>query len=163
MFQKILTGLAAILAAIAGFYKWRADRNEEKARRQRVRAEGLETKARVQKSVREGQNAAAERADKETDNFDRARRDKGLDKWAIVFVILLAGCASQPVVQPVPCSAPSRPTLPTVTGSELAPLTDDVYDKVIRRDIRLREYAEKLEAACDAINAEIERQGANSD
>lgn len=153
--NKILGIGVAILAAAAGFYKWRSDKNAEKARRQKERADGLKTKAQVQKNTVEAQKEISR---KKREEKKEARKGKGgLDKWALVAVIFLAGCASDPIVLSPECEKPIRPDVPTVSEEELAPLPQDVRARVLTRDVLIREYAEKLEAACDEINAAADR------
>lgn len=62
----------------------------------------------------------------------------------VLAVMVVTGCAA-----PAKCIKPivsiERPVLPTISASELQPLADDVYLRLISRDRLLHEYAETLE------------------
>lgn len=72
----------------------------------------------------------------------------------LVLGLLLAGCAPDVRVVPVPVDLtgrlPVRPVLPTVTAEEVACLTEPAYQRLYDRQRLLREYAEQCEAIVKA-------------
>lgn len=152
MLNKIMGIGLVVLGAAAAFFKWRAGVNEKKAERQRRRADGLQTKMDVKKKTKERQDEITEEFQTDREEIKGGKKG-GLDKWAIVLVLFLAGCASEPKVISPECDIPPRPSVPTVAKEELEPLPQDVKERVLIRDSMIREYAEKLEAACDEVNS----------
>lgn len=59
-----------------------------------------------------------------------------------------AGCASRVEFVPSPAVCPPVPTLPSVSAQELMPLSDDVYRRLVERELRLKEHIGQLRAVC---------------
>jgi nitrous oxide reductase accessory protein NosL len=66
----------------------------------------------------------------------------------LIVTVLLSGCATWKA-KPVPC--PVRPVLESLTMEELSSMDIETMEKIGSNQIRLKEYAKKLEirAACD--------------
>ena len=66
---------------------------------------------------------------------------------------LVAGCATRTEYLEVSpeCTVPPQPSLPTITGDELAGLPDSVYWKLERREKRLTDWAMEMSAALREI------------
>jgi hypothetical protein len=47
---------------------------------------------------------------------------------------------------PAPC--PPMPTLPSISAQELGGVSDDVYRRLVERELRLKEFIGQLEANC---------------
>jgi hypothetical protein len=58
--------------------------------------------------------------------------------------LLLVGCSVDHYVRPV-VHVPTRPTLPVVEETAIACLSGETYNKLVERELRLREYTEQLE------------------
>ena len=65
---------------------------------------------------------------------------------AAIATLLLTACSTQPVYITQPLPLPDRPDLPTLQATELQCLTDDAYQRLVTRDILLRQYSEQCEA-----------------
>lgn len=62
----------------------------------------------------------------------------------------LAACAPNPIkftARQLPCPPP--PELPLIMEVELEALTDNAYERLVERELRLREYVRLLEAHCE--------------
>ena len=68
---------------------------------------------------------------------------------AAFFVFGVAGCAVQERYAPAPVVCPPVPSLPLVLESELAFVSDDVYRRMVERELRLREHIGQLRAVCE--------------
>lgn len=51
-------------------------------------------------------------------------------------------------------SCPSMPPLPRVSAQELVPLSDDVYRRLVERELRLKEHIGQLRALCEGAEHE---------
>ncbi len=68
---------------------------------------------------------------------------------AAVFVFGAAGCARQVEFVPLPPPpCPPMPTLPSISAQELGGVSDDVYRRLVERELRLKEFIGQLEANC---------------
>jgi len=68
---------------------------------------------------------------------------------AAVFVFGAAGCARQVEFVPLPpAPCPPMPTLPSISAQELGGVSDDVYRRLVERELRLKEFIGQLEANC---------------
>lgn len=68
---------------------------------------------------------------------------------AAVFVFGTAGCARQVEFVPLPpAPCPPMPTLPSISAQELGGVSDDVYRRLVERELRLKEFIGQLEANC---------------
>ncbi|MDO4642512.1 MAG: hypothetical protein Q4A74_01575 [Cardiobacteriaceae bacterium] len=67
---------------------------------------------------------------------------------AAIFLVL-AGCTSRVEFVPSPARCPSMPPLPSVYESELQGLSDDAYQRLVERELRLKEYIGQLKVFCD--------------
>lgn len=68
---------------------------------------------------------------------------------AAVFVFGAAGCARQVEFVPSPLPpCPPMPTLPSISAQELDGVSDDVYRRLVERELRLKEFIGQLEANC---------------
>ena len=71
-------------------------------------------------------------------------------KAALAALLLaLAGCAARVEYVPMSVSCPSMPPLPRVSAQELVPLSDDVYRRLVERELRLKEHIGQLRALCE--------------
>lgn len=67
--------------------------------------------------------------------------------------LVIAGCSATPervYVQPQ-CSAPPQPSLPDITGDELAALGEDTYWRLEERERRLADWAFEMQAILQAV------------
>ena len=62
--------------------------------------------------------------------------------------LALAGCASRVEFVPSPAVCPPVPPLPSVSAQELMPLSDEVYRRLVERELRLKEHIGQLRAVC---------------
>lgn len=68
---------------------------------------------------------------------------------AAVLVFGAAGCARQVEFVPSPLPpCPPMPTLPSISAQELGGVSDDVYRRLVERELRLKEFIGQLEANC---------------
>lgn len=68
---------------------------------------------------------------------------------AAVLVFGAAGCARQVEFVPLPpAPCPPMPTLPSISAQELGGVSDDVYRRLVERELRLKEFIGQLEANC---------------
>ena len=68
---------------------------------------------------------------------------------AAVFVFGTAGCARQVEFVPLPPPpCPPMPILPSISAQELGGVSDDVYRRLVERELRLKEFIGQLEANC---------------
>ncbi len=68
---------------------------------------------------------------------------------AAVLVFGAAGCARQVEFVPSPLPpCPPMPTLPSISAQELDGVSDDVYRRLVERELRLKEFIGQLEANC---------------
>nr|DAO55133.1 MAG TPA: hypothetical protein [Caudoviricetes sp.] len=68
---------------------------------------------------------------------------------AAVLVFGAAGCARQVEFVPSPLPpCPPVPTLPSISAQELGGVSDDVYRRLVERELRLKEFIGQLEANC---------------
>lgn len=67
---------------------------------------------------------------------------------SLLLALLLVGCTPKPVVvyQQHPLTAPPRIPLPTISGSELQCLSDDVYIRMKLRELVLQKQVELCES-----------------
>lgn len=68
---------------------------------------------------------------------------------AAFFVACVGGCAVQERYAPAPVVCPPMPSLPLVMESELSFVSDDVYRRLVERELRLKAYIGQLRAVCD--------------
>lgn len=62
---------------------------------------------------------------------------------ALALALLLVGCTHEVIkYQSVPLPVPAKPELPIVMRSELTCLADDVYSRLIYRELLLKRHAE---------------------
>lgn len=69
---------------------------------------------------------------------------------AIFATLVLAGCTHtiyKPIVLTSTC--PDAPTLPKITAQELASVSDRTYNKLVARELAMRQYIATLEINCD--------------
>ena len=68
---------------------------------------------------------------------------------AAVFVFGAVGCARQVEFVPSPLPpCPPMPTLPSISAQELDGVRDEVYRRLVERELRLKEFIGQLEANC---------------
>lgn len=67
---------------------------------------------------------------------------------AAVLVFGAAGCARTEFVPLPPAPCPPMPTLPSISAQELGGVSDDVYRRLVERELRLKEFIGQLEANC---------------
>ena len=68
---------------------------------------------------------------------------------AAVLVFGAAGCARQVEFVPSPLPpCPPMPTLPSISAQELDGVRDEVYRRLVERELRLKEFIGQLEANC---------------
>lgn len=68
---------------------------------------------------------------------------------ALAVVFGAAGCARQVEFVPSPLPpCPPMPTLPSISAQELDGVSDDVYRRLVERELRLKEFIGQLEANC---------------
>lgn len=67
---------------------------------------------------------------------------------AAVFVFGAAGCARTEFVPLPPAPCPPMPILPSISAQELGGVSDDVYRRLVERELRLKEFIGQLEANC---------------
>jgi len=67
---------------------------------------------------------------------------------AAVFVFGAAGCARTEFVPLPPPPCPPMPILPSISAQELGGVSDDVYRRLVERELRLKEFIGQLEANC---------------
>ena len=68
---------------------------------------------------------------------------------AAVLVFGAAGCARQVEFVPSPLPpCPPMPTLPSISAQELDGVRDEVYRRLVERELRLKEFIGQLEADC---------------
>lgn len=68
---------------------------------------------------------------------------------ALAVVFGAAGCARQVEFVPSPLApCPPMPTLPSISAQELGGVSDDVYRRLVERELRLKEFIGQLEANC---------------
>lgn len=68
---------------------------------------------------------------------------------AAVFVFGAAGCARQVEFVPSPLPpCPPVPILPSISAQELDGVRDEVYHRLVERELRLKEFIGQLEANC---------------
>lgn len=68
---------------------------------------------------------------------------------AAVLVFGAAGCARQVEFVPSPLPpCPPMPTLPSISAQELGGVRDEVYRRLVERELRLKEFIGQLEANC---------------
>ena len=68
---------------------------------------------------------------------------------AAVFVFGAVGCARQVEFVPLPPPpCPPMPILPSISAQELGGVSDDVYRRLVERELRLKEFIGQLEANC---------------
>ena len=66
-----------------------------------------------------------------------------------VLVFGAAGCARQVEFVPSPLPpCPPMPTLPSISAQELDGVRDEVYRRLVERELRLKEFIGQLEANC---------------
>lgn len=64
----------------------------------------------------------------------------------------IAGCATvKTVVDPVQCTTPSMPYLPTVESSRLALIDDATYWALMDREKRLADWAMEMESMLEVL------------
>lgn len=68
----------------------------------------------------------------------------------IVTSLIAIGSCTSSVVRyvTVPLDCPVRPVLPSLSEEDLAPLSQDAFERLAERDQKRRHYAEELEALC---------------
>ncbi len=69
-------------------------------------------------------------------------------------IMLLAGCACNPVYVTNPLDRPERPVLPHITEQEAGQINNDVWKKIVDRYDGVKSYAEKLEIIIDSTHSE---------
>ena len=67
---------------------------------------------------------------------------------AAVFVFGAAGCVRTEFVPLPPPPCPPMPILPSISAQELGGVSDDVYRRLVERELRLKEFIGQLEANC---------------
>ena len=68
---------------------------------------------------------------------------------AAVLVFGAAGCARQVEFVPLPpAPCPPMPILPSISAQELGGVSDDVYRRLVERELGLKEFIGQLEANC---------------
>ena len=68
---------------------------------------------------------------------------------AAVLVFGAAGCARQVEFVPSPLPpCPPMPTLPSISAQELDGVRDEVYRRLVERELGLKEFIGQLEANC---------------
>lgn len=75
----------------------------------------------------------------------------------LCLTLLLAGCGTTTVYVTTPLPVPLEPTLPMVMGHELECLTESAYERMLVRETRLRNYAERLQAIIEEHNRVAEQ------
>lgn len=74
---------------------------------------------------------------------------------AIIFLTLTStGCATRTEYQLAPLPMPPRPDLPRLDAADLECLSDDAYDRLVRRDLARRHYSDELEAVIRSTHLE---------
>lgn len=68
---------------------------------------------------------------------------------AAFFVFGVGGCTANEQFAPVPVVCPPMPTLPLIYARELQTLSEDVYRRLVERELRLKEHIGQLRAVCD--------------
>ena len=68
---------------------------------------------------------------------------------AAVFVFGAAGCARTEFVPLPPPPCPPMPSLPSISAQELGGVSDDVYRRLVERELRLKEHIGQLRSLCD--------------
>lgn len=68
---------------------------------------------------------------------------------AAVFVFGAAGCARTEFVPLPPAPCPPMPTLPSISAQELDGVRDEVYRRLVERELRLKEHIGQLRSLCD--------------
>lgn len=76
----------------------------------------------------------------------------------VVLTLLVAGCTPATVYITTPLPVPVEPTLPMVMGHELECLSESAYERMLVRETRLRNYAERLRAIIEEHNRDAEQQ-----
>lgn len=71
-----------------------------------------------------------------------------VNKASTAAFLFLAGCGKT-YFAPVPLPCPPMPALPKVAAAELQSLSDDVYRRLVERELRLRAHIGQLRAVCD--------------
>lgn len=72
-----------------------------------------------------------------------------INKAALAALFLaLAGCARTEFVPLPPAPCPPMPTLPSISAQELDGVRDEVYRRLVERELRLKEFIGQLEANC---------------
>lgn len=65
--------------------------------------------------------------------------------FLIAIPFIITGCCSQPVYEKPKISLPAVPVLPEVSSKEIPSscLSKETYAKLVKRELKLREYSEK--------------------
>lgn len=71
-----------------------------------------------------------------------------INRAALAAFLFLAGCGRAQFA-PVPAPCPAPPVLPKVAALELQALSDDVYRRLVERELRLKAYIGQLRAVCE--------------
>lgn len=75
-----------------------------------------------------------------------------------VVVLLLTGCAHQPVVVMPELPLPAEPALPTITAENIECLSDDTYEALVRREARLKGHIFVLRRIIEDHNSEARQR-----
>lgn len=69
---------------------------------------------------------------------------------ALIACVGLVGC-THTVYKPIALAniCPEAPILPAISETELQPLTDKTYQKLVARELALRQYVSALEINCE--------------
>lgn len=72
----------------------------------------------------------------------------------LVLLLSLPACSTTVTTRVVAPEIPQRPELPTVSAAELQCLSEEAYQKVLRREQLRRNYAEELELILRSLRSE---------
>lgn len=65
-------------------------------------------------------------------------------------LLILTGCVSKEFIAYEP-TCPSRPVLPLVMETELHSLDQDTYQRLVERELRLKEHIDLLRSFCKPL------------
>lgn len=71
----------------------------------------------------------------------------------LCLTLLLAGCGTTTVYVTTPLPLPLEPLLPMVMAHEMECLTDSAYERMLVRETRLRNYADRLRTIIEEHNS----------
>lgn len=74
-------------------------------------------------------------------------KTSGISRLLILWCFLFAGCASQRYVVTLPV-CPAKPSLPIVMEVELQGLSNEVYRRLVDRELLLLDYVGELKSLC---------------